>query len=68
MNKKNEYEKLIEQARLRFRNVQHQSGDFRGGAYISEDGKKLVINRALPIDERIELVRKILNTNRINNQ
>ena len=60
MSKSREYDKLLEVARTRFRSVRHQTGDFRGGAWVSPDGKQLLINRMLPIDERIELLRKLL--------
>ncbi|MCX7834824.1 MAG: hypothetical protein N2450_01985 [bacterium] len=61
MSKKKEYEKLLEIARTRFKKVQHQTGDFRGGAYISPDGKSLVINQSLPLDERIDILIQVLN-------
>lgn len=64
MSKKTEYDKLVELARIRFRKVQHQTGDFRGGAYISEDGKSIIINKSLPLDERIDLLKKILEKNK----
>ena len=60
MSKSQEYDRLLDMARTRFRSVRHQTGDFRGGAWISPDGKQLLINRMLPIDERIELLRKLL--------
>jgi hypothetical protein len=60
MSKSREYDKLLDIARARFRSVRHQTGDFRGGAWISPDGKQLLINRMLPLDERIELLRKLL--------
>ncbi len=60
MSKSKEYDTLLDMARTRFRSVRHQTGDFRGGAWVSPDGKQLLINRMLPIDERIELLRKLL--------
>ena len=63
--KSSEYEKLLEMARLRFRSVRHQTGDFRGGAWVSPDGKHLIVNRMLPLDERIELLRKLLHVEEV---
>ena len=60
MSKSREYDQLLDIARSRYRSVRHQTGDFRGGAWVSPDGKQLLINRMLPIDERIELLRKLL--------
>ena len=60
-SKSTEYDRLLDTARARFRSVRHQTGDFRGGAWVSPDGKHLLINRMLPLDERIELLRKLLH-------
>ncbi len=61
MSKSREYDQLLDSARSRFRSVRHLTGDFRGGAWISPDGKHLLINKMLPLDERIELLRRLLS-------
>ncbi|MDK9700355.1 MAG: hypothetical protein OEM52_09445 [bacterium] len=62
MSKSREYDRLLELARTRYRRVQQQQGDFHGGVWVSPDGKHLLINRLLPLDDRIELLKKLLES------